>query len=390
MMQTFEIEGHRLKLLRNGAEYFPELIAAIDAATQSVYLETYIYAADETGRQVSDALKRAARRGVGCYVMMDGFGSAALPQNWVASLRKAGVDVLHYRPESARWKMRRHRLRRMHRKLVLVDERLAFVGGINIADDLTGHPNADAPRMDYAVRVEGDVVRQIHASMGRLWNLVSWSSLRRRRTPRLRQKPQEAEHSAPVTLLVRDNVRHRRDIEHAYRMAINLAQQEILIANAYFLPGRRFRQTLLRAAQRGVRVTLLLQGQVEYRIQHYATLALYDELLRAGVEIYEYRASYLHAKVAVIDGQWATVGSSNIDPFSLWLAREANLVVHDAGFASSLRADLFDQMSRNAVRVHQAEWRRHGVAMRLVMRLSYAFMRLLTGLVGQARGDDDV
>ena len=121
MMQTFEIEGHRLKLLRNGAEYFPELIAAIDAATQSVYLETYIYAADETGRQVSDALKRAARRGVGCYVMMDGFGSAALPQNWVASLRKAGVDVLHYRPESARWKMRRHRLRRMHRKIVVVD-----------------------------------------------------------------------------------------------------------------------------------------------------------------------------------------------------------------------------------------------------------------------------
>lgn len=390
MMPTFEIEGHRIELLRNGAEYFPELIGAIDAASHTIYLETYIYAADETGRQVSDALKRAARRGVVCHVMMDGFGSSALPVSWVESLRKAGVQVQYYRPELARMKIRRHRLRRLHRKLVLIDNTVAFVGGINVADDLTGHPNADAPRMDYAVRVEGEVVQQVRASMERVWGLVSWSNLRQRGLHVRRQKLPESAGFGAVSLLIRDNVRHRRDIEQAYRMAINLAQQEILIANAYFLPGRRFRQALLRAAQRGVRVTLLLQGQVEYRIQHYATLALYDELLRGGVEIYEYRASYLHAKVAVVDRQWATVGSSNIDPFSLWLAREANLAVRHAEFAEALRSDLYAQMQCNAMRVHPVAWRQHGLAMRLVMRMSYAFMRLLTGLVGQARGGDDV
>jgi len=157
-------------------------------------------------------------------------------------------------------------------------------------------------------------------------------------------------------MVLRDNLRHRHDIEGAYLQAIAGAQREIIIANAYFLPGRDFRLALIQAVQRGVRVMLLLQGKVEYRVQHYATHALYDQLLAADVEIYEYQPSYLHSKVAVVDGQWATVGSSNIDPFSLLLALEANLAVQDAGFAGELRASLLSAITNDAIRAGDWIW----------------------------------
>jgi len=391
MSSTHLVDGHNLTLLRNGEEYFPRLIATIDAAVQSVFLETYIFAADASGRLVSEALRRAAKRGVSVHLLMDGFGSVNFPQGWVDELRAAGVWVLWFRPEIARFRLRRHRLRRLHRKLAVVDERIAFVGGINIIDDVPGG-QITLPRLDYAVEVQGYAAGRIYAAMQRLWTLVLWTNFRRRQarkngklypehTVDLREK---------VILLLRDNLRHRRDIEQAYLLAIGGAQREIIIANAYFLPGLQLRRALLNAVQRGVKVVLLLQGRVEYRLQHYATLALYDELLSAGVEINEYHASFLHAKVAVVDGNWATVGSSNIDPFSLWLGREANLVVRDAGFSESLRTSLLYEITNAAHPVEHSVWRTKSLWRKLLLRASYVVARLLTGLIGYARGGDDV
>jgi len=333
------IEGHTLTLLRNGEEYFPRLVSAIDSAAHSVYLETYIYATDETGRMVAEALRRAARRGVRTHLLMDGYGSAQLPVEWMDELRASGVGVLKFRPEISWLTFRRQRLRRLHRKLAVVDGRIAFVGGINIVNDVPGGEVLE-PRLDYAVEVQGYTVARIQAAMRRLWALVSWMNFRRQHKPEKFQPAHAHVRQQKILFLLRDNLRHRRDIEHAYLKAIDGAQHEIIIANAYFLPSQRLRLSLQNAAQRGVKVVLLLQGKVEYHMQHYATLALYDELLRAGMEIHEYHASFLHAKVAVVDGEWATVGSSNIEPFSLWLAREANLVVRDAEFAGALRASL--------------------------------------------------
>ncbi|MBI5659453.1 MAG: cardiolipin synthase ClsB [Nitrosomonadales bacterium] len=389
MNTTSQVDGHTLTLLRNGGEYFPRLISAIDSAALSVYLETYIYAADATGRLVAEALQRAARRGAKVHLLLDGFGSSGLPPVQVDELRAAGVNVLWFRPEIARFKLRRYRLRRLHRKLAAVDGRIAFVGGINIIDDIPGGQLA-APRLDYAVEVRGDTAERVQAAMRRLWLLVSWTNFRRQRE-REKLQPAPARDAQPkVSFLLRDNLRHRRDIEQAYLEAISAAQREIVIANAYFLPGRVFRRALAQAVQRGVRVVLLLQGKVEYRLQHYAMLALYGELLGAGVEIHEYRTSFLHAKVAVVDGYWATVGSSNIDPFSLWLGREANLVVRDAEFAGALRASLAHEMALGAHLVTHFAWRRRGAMARLLMRASYGAVRLLTGLIGYARGRDDV
>ncbi len=388
MNSTYQVAGHTLTLLRNGEEYFPRLIAAIDDASYSVYVETYIYADDASGRAVAAALQRAAGRGVAVRLLLDGFGSADMPQAWVDELRSAGTEVMWHRQEVGRFSLHRYHLRRLHRKLAVIDGNIGFIGGINIVDDTAG--GLDAPRLDYAVQVEGEVVRDIHASMLRLWLLVSWTQFPRRGARERIRRLGTHTTQQQVAFLMRDNFRHRRDIERAYLKAIAGAQREIIIANAYFLPGRRFLHTLLEAARRGVRVVLFLQGKVEYRLQHYATLALYDELLRAGIEIHEYRASFMHAKVAVVDSEWATIGSSNIDPFSLWLAREANLAVQDADFASALRADLLGEMQRSAHRVAPSVWRDLNVFSWLVMHLSYGLARLLAGVLVYHKGHDDI
>lgn len=390
MNGVFQVAGNQLMLLKNGSEYFPRLCADIEAAQDSIYLETYIFAADETGRMVADALRTAAARGVVVRVLLDGFGSAELPLSWLDELRAAKVEVQWFRREISPFTLQRNRMRRLlrlHRKLVVMDGEVAFVGGINIINDVSGRDDFDSPRLDYAVRVQGVVASEIHASMRHLWGVVSWASFRRR-SKEIRQFIMDRARRAvapDITLLLRDNLRHRREIEGAYLGAIAGAQREIIIANAYFLPGRGFRLALAQAAQRGVRVVLLLQGRVEYRIQHYATHALYDQLLAAGVEIHEYQPSYLHAKVAVVDGLWATVGSSNIDPFSLLLAREANLAVQDAGFAGALRASLLAAITNDAIRVGAG----YGVSRtwmdRLVARIIYGVVRLLVGLLGYDR-----
>jgi len=362
------------------------LCADIDAAERSVYLETYIFAADEAGRMVGQALQRAAARGVEVRLLLDGFGSAELPDSFVDDLRKAGVHVQWFRRETYSFvpppKWPRH-LRRMHRKLAVKDGDVAFVGGINIVSDIPVELDSAAPRLDYTVRLCGELADEVHAVMQRQWEMVSWAAFRKRiKTEGWRRYRVELHQDPGVRLVLRDNVRHRRDIERAYIRAIAGAKHEVLIANAYFLPGRLFRRALVHAARRGVRVVLMLQGRVEYRLQHYATLALYGTLLRAGVEIHEYHASYMHAKVAVVDGEWATIGSFNIDPFSLLIAREANLVVRDRAFAGALRSSLWDAFEHDGRRVALAS---AGLFTRLLARMSYELLRFAVGVLGPSR-----
>ncbi len=388
MNRVFQIGRNKLMLLKNGTRFFPLLCADIDAAQQSVYLETYIFAADETGRMVSQALQRAARRGVAVHLLLDGFGSAELPQEWVDELRESGVDVQWFRREITLFftlsRSRKRRICRMHRKMAVVDGETAFVSGINIVNDIPDAEDFDAPRLDYAVRVQGPLAQEVQEETRQLWEKIKWVTLRRRigrwraRLRRARKRPS----TASAQLLLRDSLRHRRDIEHAYLHAIEEAQREIVIANAYFLPGHALRQALKDTAKRGVRVVLLLQGKVEYPMQHYATLALYGQLLKAGIEIYEYRDSYLHAKVAVVDGVWATVGSSNLEPLSLLLAREANVVVRNPPFAGALRVSLLRAVKSGAQRVERPSLSPISL---LRAYVSYGLIRLAVILLGLSR-----
>ncbi|MBA3902184.1 MAG: cardiolipin synthase ClsB [Rhodocyclaceae bacterium] len=376
------LPGNRITLLETGSAYFPALRAAIDAAAREIHLETYIFEDDAIGRMIAAALCRAAKRGVAVRVLVDGFGAPEFPGKLMPSLEADGVQVLIYRREIARFRFRRHRLRRLHRKLVVVDARIAFVGGINIIDDINT-PRHTPPRYDYAVRVEGPLLAHIHASARELWELVTWANFKRRLRAHM-HPPVVTERLGSVlaAFLVRDNLRHRRDIEDAYMDAINAAKEEIVLANAYFLPGIRFRHALMNASQRGVRVIILLQGRVEYLLLHYASQALYGALLGAGVRLFEYHRSFLHAKVAAIDGKWATVGSSNIDPFSLMLAREANIVVRDRGFAGELRASLEAAMAHGAQELRREDWKRKPWYARLASWLAYSMVRLMIGIAG--------
>lgn len=386
-MQAEFLPGNRLTLLENGVEFFPALIGAIDAARRDVHLESYLFENDDTGRSVAGALIAAARRGVKVRLLVDGFGAPAFSRTLMPALADAGVMAVVYRPETSRFRLRRHRLRRLHRKLAVIDGQIAFVGGINIIDD---HDAGERlPRYDYAVRIEGPLLVPIERAVRRLWEIVSWVSHKRRfrdersaaTAPPLRGGEQQA------AFLVRDNIRHRRDIEDAYLAAIANARTSILIANAYFLPGRRFRRALTDAARRGVAVTILLQGRIEYRLLHYATQALYGQLLGAGIRVFEYRRSFLHAKVAVIDAHWATVGSSNIDPFSLLLAREANVVVRDAQFAGQLRESLEQALRVGGEELALHSWRQLPWFVSALRWVSYNLIRLAIGVAGYRRQD---
>jgi cardiolipin synthase len=381
-MKAEFLPGNCITLLETGSAFFPALREAIDAAAREIYLETYIFEDDPTGRDISAALGRAVQRGVAVRVMVDGFGAREFPRKLMPLLEASGVQVLVYRRNISPLTLRRQRLRRLHRKLAVIDARLAFVGGINIIDDMHT-PGQTPPRYDYAVRVEGPLLAQIHPAVRELWQSVAWANFRRR----LRTRTPPAVASSPcgnmrAAFLMRDNLRHRRDIEEGYLDAIAQARQEIVLANAYFLPGLRFRHALMDAAHRGVRVVVLLQGRVEYALLHYASQALYGALLSSGVRIFEYRRSFLHAKVAVIDGHWATVGSSNIDPFSLLLAREANIVVLDQGFAAELLASLQAAMADGAQELKKEDWKRKPWFLRGANWLAYAIVRLMIGIAG--------
>lgn len=389
--------GHEVTLLESGAEFFPALEGAIAAASDCVYLETYIYNDDPSGRRMTDALAAAAQRGVAVHLIVDGFGTPDDANPWACALREAGVLFETFRPERRRFALDRRRLRRLHRKLAVIDGCIAFVGGINILDDWhdPNHGRLEHPRLDYAVRVRGPLVAQAHVAAARLWWEVHTvnRSLYRGADPgtkgahtRLpRWVPSEITPAGRVraALMLRDNLRHRRTIERAYLRAIGRARREVLLASAYFFPGVRFRRALLAAARRGVRVRLLLQGKVEYRLPHYGAQALYDELLRGGVEIIEYRRSFLHAKVAVVD-DWATVGSSNIDPFSLLLAREANVGIHDAGFARQLRARLDAAIDAGGVPIRLQSHQRRPWPVRLMNALAFLVLRIGLALSGVA------
>ncbi|MCL4748231.1 MAG: cardiolipin synthase ClsB [Burkholderiaceae bacterium] len=393
-MRPIEAGGHEVVLLEGGREFFPALIEAIGQARDEVFVETYIFEDDASGRAVASALAAAAARGIAVHLAVDGFGTPRLEGEVGRTLREAGIRAEFYRPDSRRWFPTRQRLRRLHRKIAVVDGRTAFVGGINMLDDHydPNHGALVAPRLDFAVRIRGPIVAKVHLAAYRLWWELSvlnqplralrdadanWRTLAQNLVSDVTRAG-----SVRATLVLRDNLRFRRAIERRYLRLIGRARREVLIANAYFFPGARFRRALVAAARRGVRVRLLLQGRVEYRLPYFAARSLYDELLNEGIEISEYTRSFLHAKVAVIDDA-ATVGSSNIDPFSLLLAREANVFVNNPAFAARLRERIEAAIGEGSVPVAQQSHRRRAWPIRLLNAIAFVVLRLGVAISGE-------
>jgi cardiolipin synthase len=394
------LAGHQLRLLQGGQQFFEALVADIDAAGHELRLETYIFDLHASTERVAQALIRAAQRGVAVYLVMDGVGTPALPPLWAKRFDAAGVQWLIFSPLGRFGLLLPSRWRRLHRKLCVVDGKVAYCGGINVVDDWWDpvYGALEAPRFDFMVRFTGPLVQQVHAAMLQFWWrlravrrarqvdwLGAWQALQQAVQEQTKGGGAESAESggALAKLVLRDNLRYRTRIERAYRQAFGEAKQDILLANAYFLPGRKIRLSLIHAVSRGVRVRLLLQGRYEYFMSHHGSRALYAELLAGGVEIYEYQSSFLHAKVAVVDGHWATVGSSNIDPLSLLLAREANVVVTDRDFARELGAQLEQALAGHAKRLDPAQHRQRSRGQKLLDWLALLLLQVAVLLNGK-------
>lgn len=329
-------DNNQLTLLHNGADFFPALITAIDAAQREIYLETYIFSEDITGQLVQDALCRAAGRGVSVFVIVDWTGTGhQRSKNLGLSFTAAGVNFRRFNP----WF--RRGLTRTHRKLVVVDSAIAFIGGININHDMYAKgPHQHLltfPRWDFATRITGPLVADFHHLMTSQWKKIGPMQWRERLSQYTKPARTAVHTGAPImaALAVRDNFLYRRAIQKAYLHALGNARHEALIATPYFAPGRKFRNALIAAAQRGVKVTLLI-GCGDYDLQDAVAHSYYPKLLKHGIQIVEYRKSQLHAKVAVVDDEWATIGSSNCDGLSLFINQEANVLIKDPAFSALL------------------------------------------------------
>jgi cardiolipin synthase len=347
--------GNRVELLENGEQFFPRVFEAIRNAEREVIIETFILFEDKVGLALHQAIREAAVRGVKVDLLVDGFGSPDLSDEFVQGLTDAGVRVRVFDPGRRFLGQRLNLFRRMHRKITVVDGRLAFVGGINFSADhlMDFGPKA---KQDYAVELEGPIVSEIHRFV---LNAIAvgnkspgWFRRRLRATP---PPANAAAGQAEVQFVTRDNGDHTNDIERHYLAAIRAARKRVVIANAYFFPGYRVIKALRRAARRGVDVNLILQGEPDMPIVKVAASMLYHHLLHAGVHIHEYCQRPLHAKVARVDERWSTVGSSNLDPLSLSLNLEANVIVRDEAFARQLDERLDYLMRHHCNKIDTAD-----------------------------------
>jgi cardiolipin synthase len=342
--------GNDLRLLENGEEYYPRLFEAIDAARAEVLCETFIWKEDRTGGELAQRLAAAARRGVTVRVTVDGYGTPGFSEEFLANLHDAGVELLSFDPQPTLFRIRTNPFCRLHQKIAVIDGRRAFLGGINICDDHLREFGCDS-KQDFAVEVTGPVVDQIrdYVDDGILLRDGPWWRHWRYWLRKFPDGLHDPDEQAQVLFATRDNSEHPTDIETLYRIAIRNAARDITIANAYFFPGYRFVRDLVDASKRGVRVRLIVQGNPDRPLTIGIASILYDDLAAAGVEIHRYTDRPLHAKVAVIDEIWATIGSSNLDPTSLGLNYEANLFILDRDFNRTLR-DSLDRMVEGSCR----------------------------------------
>jgi cardiolipin synthase len=341
--------NNRVELLENGEDYFPRVFAALRAAQNEILLETFIVFEDKVGTELQQILIDAAQRGVRTTVSFDGFGCGELTTGYLTALSKAGVHLQMFDPAPKRLGIRTNWFRRLHRKIVVVDGSIAFIGGINFSGDHLADYGPEA-KQDYSVEIQGPAVADIHhfalLQSGRPARARYWWQRRRQRRAELAFN----DHDGQVRLVFRDNDQHNTDIEDVYLQVLRKARQRVVIANAYFFPGFRLLREIRNAARRGVEVRLILQGQPDMLVAKIAARMTYDYLLKAGVQIHEYCDRPLHGKVALVDEEWSTVGSSNLDPLSLSLNLEANVLIRDRAFNRELFQRL-EELSQNHCKV---------------------------------------
>lgn len=366
-------------LLTSGEAYFKSLFNAIDGAERLIHIELYSLDLDQTGRLFLDHLMKAAKRGVQIRMILDGLGSQAVSKEEYHRIRSSGIEVKIYRPFL--WmKLVSFFFRRLHRKSIVIDGRIAFVGGLNIGDEYHFSDLASY-KMDLAIRVEGPAAENILSAMQIFWLRLNrrWASalriyyklLRRQGESRLIAKTAER-----VCYRTRSDWMRFKSIENGYRDAIRRSNQSILIAQAYFFPSLKLRRDLLSAARRGIHIKILLQGESDVRPVKWAESMLYREFILAGVEIYEFQDRYLHAKAAVVDQKWITVGSSNLDPWSLKFNLEGNLFIENSRVCDELHSTISDLIQERSKKINLDDVEKMSLGQKILGKTFYWLLSL--------------
>jgi cardiolipin synthase A/B len=367
-------EGNSVQLLENGEEYYPALLDAISRARYEVLIETFILFDDPVGRQLRERLTEAARRGVHCHLLLDGYGSPRLSDEFVGEMIALGVEIHYFDPVKRYFGKSVKVFRRMHRKLVVIDGREAFCGGINLSQEHL-RTFGELSKQDYMVRLSGPVVADIRSFMRSFPNAAHRASSVADTAGQNQAKSEHPPGDSQVRFIVRDNHACKTMIESAYLAAIRSARERVVIANAYFFPSYRVLKELRDAAARGVDVKLILQGRPDMQFVQRASRMVYRFLVRGKVSVYEYCERPLHAKVALVDREWATVGSSNLDPLSLSLNLEANVLILDRDFNANLMRSMQRLLEESCRRVDPASFPRRTRLQFLLGRLAFHLLR---------------
>lgn len=338
----------KITFIRGGASYFNEMLQIINNAKQSVHLQTYIFDADSTGRQVAGALMRAAQRGVKVYIMPDGYASRLLPASFIAELKKSGV---HFRFFEPLFKSRYFYFgRRLHHKVIVADTRYAMVGGLNITDRYNDRPGY-AAWLDFAVLAEGEIVKDLCVLCWKTWKGFPSKKIKLPCDQEFQLAPAITDGASKVRMRINDWVRNKNEISNSYVEMLKTAKSHVTILSSYFLPGKTFRKKLLLAAKRGIRINIILAGLSDIKLAKYAERYIYDWMLTNNINIYEYQGNVLHGKVSVCDSSWLTIGSYNINNISARASIELNLDIRDENLAAEVEAIFEGIMQEDCIRI---------------------------------------
>jgi cardiolipin synthase len=360
-------EGNRVDILRNGVQIFPAMLAAIRAAKRTINLEFYIYWDGEIGRQFAEALAERARAGVEIKVILDSVGSSTTSGNLIDFLRRNGIDLEWYHP--LRWYTLSRFNHRTHRKLLIVDGRVGFSGGVGIADTWLGDADSRDHWRETVVRVEGPVVTQMQFAF-----MDNWVKSRGELLTGLDYFPSLAPAGKHVTQVIKSSPSEGSStVKLLYIISIVSAEKSIYISNAYFVPDKDTTRALEGAVRRGVDVRVIVPGEyTDVPIVRQASRLHYDYLLRRGIRIFEYQPTMMHAKTMVVDGTWSTVGSSNFDERSFRLNDEVNVNIFDEAVAKQMETMFFEDLTRSR-EVTLRRWFKRPIVERLKEKIAGVF-----------------
>jgi cardiolipin synthase len=355
-------------LVHSGEDYFLRLRNIISKAQNEIHIQSYIFENDTTGLEIAEALKEAANRKVKVYVLLDGYGSLKLPNNFLENLKQNGINIRFFSPFFS--KNNFYIGRRLHHKVIVVDGKIAIIGGINIANKYCGS-NTEHPWLDYAVKIEGT---SIGAPLQQLCKDIYLKKIRTNK-----EKIQcnfYNTNETSVKILRNDWLKQKNEICNSYINALQKANKEVIIVGSYFLPGRRLSNALKKAAKRGVKIKIILSGVSDLPIVMRATNYLYSSLLKQGIELFEWNKSVLHGKLAVADSKWATIGSFNLNHLSSYASIEMNAEINSEEFSKNLSVHLINVLNQCNNITLETHITRNGVFTKFINWLAYRLIRI--------------